>query len=1199
MTQPCDALTLPLRGTTVIEASAGTGKTYTITTLVLRLLLEHKLTIEQILVVTYTRAATAELRSRIRRRLTIALRRFQGAPASDVEVEALYGLAEAKGETSAWRERLDRALANVDEASVLTIHGFCQRVLADHAFDSGGSFDATLSTDDGALLDEIAQDYYARELIDAGELEGEALRSITPDKLRRLAVRAGQGLGIRLIPDPEPYSLSTDAWTAQRDACKALWLRDRDSIRAMVASLSRVQAKNLESWCRQMDALVDSEAPGFSFSKHPFTIGFGYFTRDGFETKRTSKTLPSHPFTDEAQAWLELDRAYLRAKQNSVVAFRRGFLAYAQAERLKRAERRNERTFDALLTDLDRALESEHGARLVSLLRERFHAGLVDEFQDTDPLQYRIFRTLFGSESHPLLLIGDPKQAIYGFRGADVFAYLKARQHAGKDVYTLDVNRRSDAELVHSLNHFYGQVREPFVMAAIDYRPVRVPESAHGRFRPADGRAPLDFLICDTPASGETLKRDIAQGVAAEIATLLSGTTTRLDDGPDKEPRHRRLQPEDIAVLCRTNNEAKLLQRTLSERGVPSALQGDSSVFESEDAEEIERVLLCLSHPSDSRALRSMLCSMYGGLDADALRRLESDDERWDEHRARVHDLSALLSERGFARAMRAWARAYDVERTLLRRPDGPRRITNLWHLLEVLSEVATNQRLQVLGVLRALRLMRDDAALRGEWVGEAHELRLETSENAVLLTTIHKSKGLEYPIVYVPFAWDGTLLRKEDKELLRFHDSDPNQTYTLDLGSEHQSAHVPAAEDEALAEGLRLVYVALTRAKHRVHVVVPSEQKTSFFSSALAYLLTGGGGRSDAAARFKALSAHELRMALAALCEAAPSALSVTTLRPRSDVTFSSQPKLTRKLEARSITRGFDKALRTASFSSLTAFARGHAPEQTADRDLFTDGDSTDDLLSTLVLDAFPRGAVAGQLMHEVLEHHDFAGERAQLRVLVERAIVARAYAPQLSEMLTQGLDQSLRTPLNEAGLRLADIRQAHRISEMEFMFPVASEITPRNLERLFRAHATGDASSALVSSLRGLTFEGLRGFLRGYIDLVFEHEGRFYIADYKSNRLGPRMDDYALSRMTDEMGRHQYFLQYHLYVLALHRHLRQRLSDYDYERHMGGVFYLFLRGMAPEHPLGRGVFFDRPPAALIAELDMLMGGASRGACP
>ncbi len=1189
--KPCDALSLPLAGTTVIEASAGTGKTYTITTLVLRLLLEHDLTIEQILVVTYTRAATAELRDRIRRRLTVALRRFQGEPVQDFEVNALHARAQVDGRTSRFTERLDRALANLDEAPVLTIHGFCQRVLSEHAFDTGSSLDATLSNDDGPLLDEIAQDYYARELCDGREPEVAALREITPDKLRRLSARAGQGLGIRLVPDVEPVDLSTDAWLGQRTACAGFWSAERDAVVACVQSLSRVSSKNLTGWAEQMDELLKTGRPGFSNGK--FATGFGYFTRAGYEAKRAPKTLAPHPFIDAAQALLELDCAYVNAERSAVVGFRRGFLSYAEEERQKRAGVRNERTFDALLTDLDRALTSERGSALAAILRERFRAALVDEFQDTDPLQYRIFRTLFGSESLPLLLIGDPKQAIYGFRGADVFAYLRARADAGGNVYTLDVNRRSDAELVQAMNLLYARIERPFVMAGIDYHAVSVPESARARFQSKDARAPIDLLLIDAAPKLEALRIEIARGVAAEIATLLSSSATRLEDGPDKEPRHRPLYARDLAVLCRTNSEAKLMQRYLTERGVPSVLQGDASVFESEDADEIERVLLSLANPSDARAMRSMLCSMYGGLDAAQLRLLESDDERWDEHRARVHDVAQILTNRGFAQAMRTWARVYDVERNLLRRPDGPRRITNLWHLLELLSEVATSQRLHALGVLRVLRMLRSDASLRGELVGEAQQLRLETSENAVLLTTIHKSKGLEYPVVYVPFAWDGQLLRTDDKELLRFHDHSPEHVYTLDLGSDDQKAHQLIAEEEALAEGLRLIYVALTRAKHRVSVVVPIGQSTSFASSALSYLLAGGGDRCALAARIKALSPAELHALLATIA-ADTQTVSVTTLKPRSEIRLAPTAPTGRKLEARTISRAFDKTLRTASFSSLIAGAsKQRHLDQAADRDAHTDSAAVDEGPSTLVLDAFPRGAVAGQLMHEVLEHHDFTADDLSLKELVTRAVVARGYDAALVEMLTRGLSDVLRTPLDATGssdLRLRDITSARRISEMEFVFPVQSELMPRALERTFRAHLPPALSASVLGSLRGLSFEALRGFLRGYIDLVFEHAGSYYIADYKSNRLGPRVEDYAPARMLDEMAHHQYFLQYHLYVLALHRHLAQRIPGYDYERHMGGAYYLFLRGMSEHHAPGSGVFFDRPQRALIMELDALM---------
>ncbi len=1202
--KPCDALSLPLAGTTVIEASAGTGKTYTITTLVLRLLLEQDLTIEQILVVTYTRAATAELRDRIRRRLTVALRRFQGEGVNDVEVNALYTRAEAHSLTRRYTERLDRALSSLDEAPVLTIHGFCQRVLSDHAFDSGSSLDATLSNDDGPLLDEIAQDYYARALCDGREPEVAAVRDITPDKLRRLSVRAGQGLGIKLVPEVDPVDLSSEAWFAQRDACAALWSRDREIIVGCVQSLPRVSSKNLLSWAEQMDALLEGGRPGFSSDK--FATGFGYFTRSGYEAKRGPKTLLAHPFSDAAQTLLGLDDAYVSAEQNAVVAFRRGFLDYADTERQKRAGQRNERTFDALLTDLDRALTSERGSSLASLLRIRFRAALVDEFQDTDPLQYRIFRTLFGSETLPLLLIGDPKQAIYGFRGADVFAYLRARADAGEHVYTLNVNRRSDAELVSAMNALYARVEKPFIMPGIDYHAVSVPEAARARFRSSGKRAPIELLLIDGAPKLETLRIEIARGVAGEIATLLSSGATRLEDGPDKEPRHRPLLARDVAVLCRTNNEAKIMQRYLTERGVPSVLQGDASVFESEDADEIERVLLSLSNPSDARAMRSMLCSIYGGLDAAQLRLLESDDERWDEHRARLHDVAEILTHRGFAQAMRTWARVYDVERNLLRRPDGPRRITNLWHLLELLSEVATSQRLHALGVLRVLRMLRSDASLRGELVGEAQQLRLESSENAALLTTIHKSKGLEYPIVYVPFAWDGQLLRPDDKELLRFHDATPEHVYTLDLGSTDKKTHQTIAEQEALAEGLRLIYVALTRAKHRVSVVVPTGQSTSFASSPLAYLLAGGGERTLVAERLKALTPADLHSLLAGANADTQVTWSTSTLNPRATTSITSLTGAgsTRRLEARNILRAFDKTPRTASFSSLIAGASKQRPQDyAADRDALTGGAQTDEeqaAPSSLVLDAFPRGAVAGQLMHEVLEHHDFRGEERELRELVARAIVARGYDASLVDMLTRGLAEVLCTPLEASGLRLSDIGMDQRISEMEFVFPVKSELSSRALERAFRAHLPQELSATVLGSLRGLSFESLQGFLRGYIDLVFEHSGRFYIADYKSNRLGPRVEDYGYARMSDEMAHHQYFLQYHLYVLALHRHLSHRVRGYDYERHMGGAYYLFLRGMAEQHPLGNGVFFDRPSFALVQELDALMSGlAAREALP
>jgi len=1182
----CDALTLPLDRIAVIEASAGTGKTYTITSVVLRLLLESKLQIEQILVVTYTRAATAELRDRVRRRLTLALRHFQGERTEDVEVGALYAMARSNNSLHDATERLDRALANLDEAPILTIHGFCQRVLSDLAFDSGASFDATLANDEGALLEEIATDYFAKELSFGEEEEVRVLRELVPERLRKLATRASGNP--HLLPEVEDIALDTGPWRAQREICAEIWHAERAAICEVVSSLKSTK-QFLGGWTVKMDRLMAGAAPGLA--RDDFVKGFSAFTLEGYNSKASKDSRFVHRFMAEAQRLLELDQVHARAERNAKVRFQRNFLTYVEHEKKTRERERNQRTFDALLRDLDHAVHSERGPALCSLLRTRFRAALVDEFQDTDPVQYGIFKSVFGAPGHALLLIGDPKQAIYGFRGADVFAYLRAREDAAGHVYTLDVNRRSDAELVGALNALYVRVSAPFATDGIDYHPVRVPEAARERFRAQDSKAPVELLLCDSELSSEALRNEITRNVASEIARLLSSGATRRDDQPGKEPRQRALSARDIAVLCRKNDEAKLMQRKLSELSVPSVLQGDSSVFDSEDATELERVLLALAHPTDARALRSMLCSMYAGLDALELVSLEADDAAWDEHRARIHTLSESMSSRGFAQTMRHWAQLYEVEHHLLRRPDGPRRITNLWHLLELLSDVATSERLHALGILRALRSLRTDASLRSELVGEAQELRLESSDNAVVLTTIHKSKGLEYPVVFVPFAWDGTLLRNDDAKLVRFHDEAQGHALTLDLGSDALGEHKAVAEDEALAENLRLVYVALTRAKHRVSLVVPTTRGKKFESSALCYLLAGGGPRVEVSERWKKATPDQVSDALSRLAQELEGKVSVSRLRAHELPARPLAGALDRKLQARSFQRAFRSVERTASFSSLIAGKKLQGAERAADRDAFGDDDTASEQASRLVLDGFPRGALAGQLIHEVLEHHDFTADKASLDAQVDKSVLTRGYAASLSPMLARGLHDALRTPLDASGLSLSVLTNARRVNEMEFLFPVREELTPHRLERTFRVHAAPATQAACMLSLRTLSFEALRGYLRGYIDLVFEHEGRFFIADYKSNHLGPRPEDYAPSALVAEMVKHQYYLQYHLYTLALHRHLKQRQRDYSYERHLGGVFYLFLRGMAPEHALGTGVFFDLPARDLVEELDRLVG--------
>ena len=1165
--------TLALSGTTLIEASAGTGKTYTITSLVLRLLVEAELDIDQILVVTYTRAATSELRDRIRARIGQALKLARGEGGTDPFVEALVAAAHTHGSHGRLVERLERALYDVDAAPVLTIHGFCQRVLSDHAFACGSLAHVKLTAHATPMLEEIADDYYVKELHAAPEERVLSLDRREPHKLRALAARAQQGSTLEILPrELAAQGFDRAAWERALGECRTLFARDREAIAQMVALLSKGQARHVPNWTATLERAFDTATPGFSSECE---AALRNFSRSGLKGAKAAGAA-LHPFFDAADALRSEEQRFLEAASATRLTFRRGFIEYVEDELVRRTERDGVRTFDALLRDVDRALAGPSGEALAQALSQEFRAALVDEFQDTDPLQYRIFRRVFARS--PLFLIGDPKQAIYGFRGADVFAYMEARKHAGERSFTLDVNRRSDAELIAALNGLYSTVVRPFALEGIDYLPVRAPEGMRPRFRAQSG-APLEVLVCEGEGGAELLRKGIAERVASEIRALLTSPCERFDEQGE---RMRRLRPRDIAVLCRSNREAQMVERALSERKVPSVFQGDESVFESDDASELERVLLALAHPGDGRALRSFLSSFYAGYSAHDLHALERDDQAWDAHRARLSRLHDIWLEHGFMQAIRGLVMDYDVERVLLARPDGPRRMTNLWHLCELCAEASIEQRLGPLGLIRFLRIVRADSVLRSELVGDAHELRLESSEDAVKLTTVHKSKGLEYPVVFLPFAWEAKHVRGEDANFVRFHDEQGG--LFLDLGSDELKAHKARAEHEGLAESLRLLYVGLTRAKHRVYVVAPSLKDLG--DSALGYTLLGGSSVEGSLP-----AAPTGPEALAATLEARLSGVHAR-VRMLGESTLEPLPLAQAQgpLQVRPLKRVFDGQHRTSSFSALSA--RSHAASDVGRDHDEVDAADEPSAPSPLSLEGFPRGAGPGQLMHELFEQLDFASDEATTRALAEQVLAPRGYAPELFDILARGALRALATPLDEAGFCLRQLTRARRLDELEFLLPVQAELTARKLEQVLRKHGAPLADPSYPARIRDLSFDTLTGFLRGFIDLVFEHGGQFFVVDYKSNRLGSELAHYGPEPLASAMAEHHYYLQYLLYVVAVHRYLGQRLPGYDYDTHFGGVYYLFVRGMDAAHPLRTGVFFDRPTRSLILDLDAALSG-------
>ena len=1183
-----DTATVELGGSHLVEASAGCGKTHAITELYVRLVAERRLDVSEILVVTYTRAATAELRERIREKLRVAAR--------------------DESRSAEQRERLAIAVRSFDEAAIFTIHGFCQRALTDNAFESRVEFGTELVPNLGPMLLEVVQDFYCRELHDAPKVLVRWLRRDGPEKLVALARAVTSDPDLEVLPAEIDVDLDEplERWRAACAEAREIWERERATVIDLLArhdGLHRSTYKEeaiLHEWPAGVDAALSGDRPG-AFGK------LGNFTTSTLADKtRKHHQPPSHPFFDRCEEVVEAEAALIEALDAHKVALEKRLVAFARHELEARKAALGVSSYDDLLHRLRDALASDGGHALIARLRDRYRAALIDEFQDTDPVQYEIFRRVFrGAPRSTLFLIGDPKQAIYAFRGADVFAYLRAASDGADERHTLSTSWRSDPALLRALNTVFGRAARPFLVEDIEFRKVSHAPAAEDRLGgELAGAPPFELLMMpsDDPRVETTRAGEVRQGwagthlprlIASEIARLLArGGTLRTSSG------ERPIVPGDVAVLCRTNAQAGDVQTALRELGVPAVLEGDRSVFEQDDAEWMERLLEAMASPRDARHVRAALATPIFGVSGNELDRLNQEEGAWESWLARFDRYHRVFRDVGFIQAFQKLLDGEGVMARLLGRPDGERRLTNLLHLAELLHDAAMRGHLGPQALVRWLEEMRRDESSRGALAAEAAQIRLESDAHAVRLTTIHRSKGLEYPIVYCPFLWDGTLLFQEESKRVRFHDASDGHKKKLDLGSADHDAHLARAERESLAESLRLLYVALTRAKHRCSVVWGRFQYDGRKNPALGYVLHGksAAGASDLGGpvpnAVKGISEERLREDLQALAHASEGAIAVRDLSLEAADRWAAGPFERAELASRPLRRRIDATFRVSSFSGLVSSEESEAESF----DAVVGHDHAGEPLPAIeappdiVLHDFPAGPKPGLLLHEIYESIDFASaDGATVRAVVERLLLRYGYEGRFVEPICRSVRAVLDTPLDQDGVRLADVPARSRVCEMELTFPVRDTLTPERLAAALLDHGLPEADPGYARRLARLSFRALRGQLRGFIDLVFEHGGRYYVVDYKSNHLGTSGAAYAPERLRSAMADHHYYLQYLIYTAALHRHLRARLPGYDYDRHVGGVRYLFLRGMSPDHP-GRGVFRDRPSRASIEALCALL---------
>lgn len=1090
-------------GTTVVEASAGTGKTYAIVGLAVRFVAEAQVPVSRLLLVTFSRAATQELRERTRERVVAVAAALADPDAARASGDALihYLASVDDAEVHQRRGRLMAALSDFDSATITTIHGFCQRMLDELGFagDAEAGVQVVDNVDD--LVTSVVDDMY----------------------LARYA-RSGAPMTLR-----------------QAHLLGAAVVRDRQA----------------------------QLAPQLS----PSTA-----TPDGQG--------------DDPDA---------------VAAERVAFAAAVRAETQRRKRLAGLRDFEDLPMLLHQACsDPEHGTQASQRIRDRFQVVLVDEFQDTDPVQWDILRSCFHGHAS-VVLVGDPKQAIYGFRGAEVLSYLDAVARTQRRELT--VNWRSDAALVAALAHLTGGAQlghadiavGPVLAAAKESPPTDTPLRL--RYLPRTGAGPLNRA--GLPAVDRQRAR-VAEDLAENIVRVLDA---------DAEAAAPRFGPRDIAVLVRTRAQVDLVRAALDARGVASVLAGGSSVFDTESATAWLWLLRALQQPHRADRVRLAAATALLGCSV-----TEIDSGGMDlvgRMAAQLREAGRLAATAGYAAVFEKLSAETGLGARLVSVAGGRRQLTDLRHIAQLLDHVVARQ---LLGPTAVTRWLADRIREPATGAVGDRSRRLDRDDAAVQVATVHASKGLQFPLVYLPFAWDSA--KNPDPVTLIYHEDGQRM---LDVGGPQASGYLQRrtqAEREEAGEELRLLYVALTRA--RSHVVAWWAPCFATATAPLHRLMLGREpGSAAVPERAEVPSDNAVAQRLAQWASAAgPDLIAV---EPVSSTSARTRPVLppppVGELAAAVFDREIDQHWRRTSYSALTAAAhdRELAMEETpgVSDEPAAPAFEVDEMAPAPVtalpslMNGLPAGAEFGTLVHEVLETVDtgVADLAAEVQVRCADAVEhVAATEPIDSELLARALLAVLHTPLGVGCL--AAISPRDRLSELAFELPLAGGDAGGNhanitdLANLLRDQLPPDDPFIdYPDRLATLGEAPLRGYLTGSVDAVLRvgpaDQPQFVVVDYKTNRLGAgdlTVANYTPEKMIAEMIRSHYPLQAILYCVAVHRYLRWRLPHYRPEQHLGGVRYLFVRGMVgPQTPPGCGVLPWNPPPALIAHLSDLLAGGVR----
>lgn len=1213
MSTHLNPLSLPLSGTHLIEASAGTGKTWNIAALYTRLVVLEHMSVDKILVVTFTKAATAELKTRLRARLDEALLALQNTPNALLLPKSLRGhcsdgflfrllikalqkkcqLLSAKyaeqtlpnpavlAEQAQTRLqlRLKAAISDFDHAAIFTIHGFCQRVLQDFAFYCQVPFQIEL---DETVQPEYrliaAQDFWRKNIVhDAPSAHLVYQENWTPQKqLAQLDTFLSRPYLTFRQPEKSTDDLATLqntfylAWQKLHKQLaeieQAFWqLRPQLSGTyykdpTLHKKFHALQHLSAQPTAQEVFAAINSNS-----SKEGNYNPFNAATMEAKKLKNA--TLQPELVAKVAQFDETYAAAYavMQAEQDAKIALQQQFITYLRQTHEMRKKEQPERRFDDLLLDVFHALQqnAHHAQALAAAMSAQWHTALIDEFQDTDPLQYEIFRHTFGEvasreQGKALFLVGDPKQAIYSFRGADIFAYLNAANDAPHEQrYSLDTNHRSHAKLINSISALFAR-DNPFALPEINYPPVKASRTS-SRLQPERAAVLVRWLNenheHDDHETSDNLAQRAADWCAQEIRSLLNGQQHIQNHNGTLRP----LEAKEIAVLVRARKDGACVQRQLKHYGIQSVLLSQDSIFAEDEAKALFALLSLMLQPQETGLLSFVLAGCLFDYNDVALTTFMQDEQALFTWNQALSEAMQVWQKFGIYAALQSLLARYQVEARLLA-ANRDRTLTNLHQLLELLAN--QSQESQNPTALQQWLGTQIQAAQAGKGANNTALLRLESDENLVKIVTMHASKGLQYPIVFCPFAYKASQDSSKDEWQIIHRNNKIELVHKNQLDEQDSEQN----QRENLSEDLRLLYVALTRAEEQLVLYMAQYNKTE--QTPYAYLLNWHkpNKKNKDAQNLNFQSAWQqfidqqnpnntdfkLEHGLSLPVLPHSGSLKTTTqpiyhatIIPKRRFELSTHTSFTGLAYQTSRTIEAERAELSPTLDSAEQIHPPHQPNNNLSGSLKD-------------INNFTAGIQAGICLHEILEHFRAQQPETQQREHITQTLKKYGFnAEEWCDTVWQMANNTVQTPLSTK-LNIAMLPEHARLDEMGFLLH-SEDFSLTKLKQWFQQKHL-ELPSEIIQAAQHLSFHDVHGYISGFIDLfAFTDTKQAIVVDYKSNVLGNKTTDYTQNAMNAAMAQHHYYLQALIYAIACARYLNQRKQKVEHI----SVRYLFLRGL------------------------------------